>query len=116
MTNRLVVWLTVGEAEEEEFNCWYEDEYIPKVLTQIPGIEHVSRWRMPDAPTYLTIYDFEDGARIEDAVEAVRAPTRAAEREAWHEWEDRALSDFRDGFFAQTFALTPEVKEAAARA
>ena len=104
---RLVVWLQVEPAQEQAFNRWYQEDYIPRFVQQIPGIASVSRWRLPGTTTYLTIYDLEDHVILEALQQALRNPARNADREEWHRWETAYLSDFRDGFFEKVFEHTP---------
>ncbi len=107
MSKRLVVWLNVDPNQEAEFNKWYQDDYIPRFAKQIPGIERVTRWRVPDSNTYMTMYDLKDDMTQEKLLTALRNPERNADREEWHNWEVQALSDFRDGYFEQTFEHKP---------
>jgi hypothetical protein len=103
LNRRIVVWLTAAEDHEEEFNRWYEQDYIPRFVQQIPGIERVTRWKTGDGSrTYITEYELTPGADFEDVAEALRSPDREADRTAWKQHEDR-LPDFRDGLFVQVF-------------
>lgn len=108
MTKRLVVWLTVDPVQEQAFNQWYQEEYIPRFVQQMPGIESVSRWRMPGTTTYLTIYELDRGLLFDEFTAALRAPEREADRKAWHAWEEEHLTDFRDGFFERVFEYHPD--------
>jgi hypothetical protein len=103
MNRRIVVWLTVAADKEDEFNHWYEDEYIPRFVTQIPGIQGVTRWKIDGTQTYMTVYDLVPGVDFDDVTEALRSPSRDVERDAWREWEHAHLEDFRDGFFGQVY-------------
>lgn len=107
MSKRLVVWLTVTPEREHDFNRWYEQDYIPRFVKQIPGINAVSRWRVPGTTTYLTIYDLADATTLETLRDALRSPARHADREEWHRWETAHLTDFRDGFFEKVFEHVP---------
>ncbi len=107
MSKKLVVWLNVDPAKEESFNQWYQDDYIPRFVQQIPGIIHVSRWNVPGTQTYLTIYELDPETTEAALMAALKNPARQAERDEWNEWEHAFLSDFRDGFFEQTFSYTP---------
>lgn len=100
---RIVVWLTINEDQEEAFNSWYQHEYIPRFVKQVPGIHAVSRWQIPGTHTYLTVYDLDPGTDWEELHRALRDPGRITDRETWHRWEVGSLTDFRDGFFEQVF-------------
>ncbi len=107
MSKKLVVWLNVDPAQEEAFTKWYQEDYIPRFVKQIPGITHVSRWSIPGTQTHMTIYDLAPETSQAALLEALKDPARQADREEWNEWEHAYLSDFRDGFFEQTFSYTP---------
>lgn len=108
MPKRLAVWLNVQADQEEAFNHWYQDEYIPRFVGQIPGITSVSRWKVPGSTTYMTLYELDADLSQEQLLAALRDPARNADREEWNKWEHAYLSDFRDGFFEQTYAYTPD--------
>lgn len=106
---RLVVWLNVDPEHEQAFNAWYQNDYIPRFVQQVPGIAAVSRWRAPGTSTYLTIYDLDDRVSWDALQRALRDPARTAAREEWHRWEVAHLTDFRDGFFEKVFEHVPGV-------
>jgi len=107
MAKQLVVWLTVAPDQEEAFTRWYQDDYIPRFVTQIPGIRRVTRWKVPATTTYMTIYDLEPNLTQEELLTALRNPVRDADRAEWNQWEHACLSDFRDGFFTQVYEYQP---------
>lgn len=107
MSKRLTVWLNVDPKQEAEFNKWYQDDYIPRFVSQIPGIERVTRWQVPNSNTYMTVYDLATDMTPEKLTAALRNPVRNNDRDEWHKWEVQALSDFRDGFFEQVFEYKP---------
>jgi hypothetical protein len=107
VAKRLAVWLTVQADQEEAFNHWYQDDYIPRFVAQIPGIQSVSRWKVPGTTTYMTVYELDPELSQEQLFASLRNPARDAERAEWHEWEVAYLSDFRDGFFEQTYSYQP---------
>lgn len=107
MAKKLAVWLTVAPEQEDAFNHWYQDEYIPRFVTQIPGIVSVSRWKVPGTTTYMTMYDLTPELEQEDLLAALRNPAREADRKEWNDWEHAYLSDFRDGFFEQVYSYEP---------
>jgi hypothetical protein len=105
MAKRLVVHFRVAPDQENDFNEWYENEYIPRFVREIPDIDSVSRWKTPDAPGYLTIYDLDPAADLQKVSEAISSPSRDNDRQTWHKWETSALSAFHDGLYEETFAL-----------
>ena len=106
MAKRLVVWLKVKPEDEERFTKWYQDEYIPRFVWQVPGIVSISRWRSTEA-AYLTVYELDPATDWDALLRALRSPSRASDREEWHHWETSNLTDFRDGFFEMTFEYRP---------
>jgi hypothetical protein len=107
MAKQLVVWLTVAPEQEEAFTRWYQEDYIPRFVTQIPGIRRVTRWQVPGTTTYMTIYDLDPELTQEQLLTALRNPAREADRAEWDEWEHAYLSDFKDGFFNQVYDYQP---------
>lgn len=107
MMKRLVVWLTVEPGQDQAFNRWYQEDYIPRFVQQVPGITAVSRWRVPGTTTYMTMYDLDDNVTVDALQRALRDPARNVDREVWHRWETAHLTDFRDGFFEKVFEHIP---------
>jgi hypothetical protein len=107
MAKKLAVWLTVAPDQEEAFTHWYQDDYIPRFVKQIPGITAVSRWKIPGTTTYMTVYDLDPDLKQEELLASLRNPGRDAERKEWNDWEHAHLSDFRDGFFEQVYSYEP---------
>lgn len=108
MNRRIVVWLSVAPEKEQDFNDWYEQQYIPRFVTQIPGVKSVSRWKIEGTETYMTVYDLEPGADFDDVSQALGSSARDADRDEWKRWEQGYLEDFRDGFFSQTYEYSAE--------
>jgi hypothetical protein len=111
MAKRLVVWLTIDPEQEEAFNRWYQEDYIPRFVRQIPGIQAVTRWCIPATTTYLTVYELDPDLTMDELTAALRNPDREADRAAWGEWEEVYLTDFRDGFFERVFEYRPDSGE-----
>ena len=52
--------MDVPAAAEREFNDWYNTVYVPN-YEKVPGVIRGRRYRAVEgAPTYLTLYEFED--------------------------------------------------------
>ena len=59
-TGLLMVWADIDPEFETEFNHWYDEEHIPRML-QIPGFLSAGRYfAVKGGPKYLTIYELED--------------------------------------------------------
>ena len=111
MAKRLVVWMTIDPAQEEAFNRWYQEDYIPRFTREIPGIQGVTRWRIPSTTTYLTVYELDPDLTKDELTSALRSPDRKAESATWREWEEAYITDFSDGFFESVFEYRPDSGE-----
>ena len=73
-----------NDRVEDEFNRWYDVEHLPLLLSQLPGIKNVTRYRAVDQregqPRYLAIYQL-DSAAIYSSIMA--SPTIRSERQEW---------------------------------
>jgi hypothetical protein len=59
-TGLLMVWTDIDAEFEAEFNRWYDEEHIPRLL-QIPGFLSAGRYSaLKGGPRYLAIYELED--------------------------------------------------------
>ena len=59
-TGLLMVWTDIDPEFETEFNRWYDEEHIPRLL-QIPGFLSAGRYSaLKGGPRYLAIYELED--------------------------------------------------------
>jgi len=59
-TGLLMVWSDIDAEFEAEFNRWYDEEHVPRLL-QVPGFLSAGRYvaRSEGQPKYLTLYEFE---------------------------------------------------------
>jgi hypothetical protein len=59
-TGLLMVWADIDPEFESDFNRWYDEEHIARML-QIPGVLSAGRYRaLRGGPRYLAIYELED--------------------------------------------------------
>jgi hypothetical protein len=59
-TGLLMVWTDIDTEFEAEFNRWYDDEHLPRLL-EIPGFLSAGRYAaVKGAPNYLAMYELED--------------------------------------------------------
>ena len=59
-TGLLMVWTDIDPEFEAEFNRWYDDEQIPRLL-QVPGFLSAGRYSaVKGGPKYLAVYELED--------------------------------------------------------
>jgi antibiotic biosynthesis monooxygenase (ABM) superfamily enzyme len=101
----LYVQMTVNKDQETAFNQWYENEYIPAFVRDVPGIVRCRRFvtLSPDATgtnTYLTIYEFASESAIARGMEVMKS--RETWRKAWKDWEQKAVTSISDNLFRTT--------------
>ncbi len=59
-TGLLMVWTDIDAEFETEFNRWYDEEHLPRML-QISGFLSAGRYEaIKGGPKYLAIYELED--------------------------------------------------------
>ena len=59
-TGLLMLWTDVDSEYEDEFNRWYNEEHIKRLL-QVPGFLSGARYRaLKGGPKYLAMYELED--------------------------------------------------------
>ena len=81
-TGLLMVWTDIDEEYEAEFNRWYDEEHVAKLLT-VPGFLSAGRYvALKGGPKYLAIYELEDhialrSAAYLDAVKYQPSPERS---------------------------------------
>ncbi|MGH7062162.1 MAG: hypothetical protein ACREFH_17365 [Stellaceae bacterium] len=59
-TGLLMVWSDIDTGHEPEFNRWYDEEHLPRLL-EVPGFLSAGRYTaLQGGPKYLAIYELED--------------------------------------------------------
>ena len=108
------VRLKVDPAREEEFNRWYHERHIPRLLQYVPAFKTARRYRaMPGvegAPAddgqqwhyYLTVYELESADKVQDAIKGLAIPERQPDHEEWVEWQPN-LDDVSVMVFQQVY-------------
>jgi antibiotic biosynthesis monooxygenase (ABM) superfamily enzyme len=91
----LFVQMTAKPDQEAAFNAWYESEYIPAFVRDIPGIVRARRFATlsPDGNgthSYLTIYEFTDEAALHRGLDVMKS--RDEWRKLWKHWESKAVA------------------------
>src|SRR5580658_7082259 len=82
-TGLLMAWTDIDPAHEDEFNRWYDDEHIGRLLA-VPGFLSAGRYRaLRGGPKYLAMYELEDhnvlrSAAFIDTVRYQPSPGRSA--------------------------------------
>jgi len=81
-TGLLMVWTDIDAGHEAEFNRWYDEEHLPRLLL-VPGFLSAGRYAaLKGGPRYLAIYELEDhnvlrSAAYLDAVKYQPSPERS---------------------------------------
>jgi len=77
-----MVWSDIDAEFEAEFNRWYDEEHVPRLL-QVPGFLSAGRYvALKGGPKYLAMYELEDhnvlrSAAYLDTVKYQQSPQRA---------------------------------------
>lgn len=59
-TGLLMVWTDIDAGHEAEFNRWYDEEHLPRLL-EVPGFLSAGRYMaLKGGPKYLAVYELED--------------------------------------------------------
>ncbi len=61
-TGLLMLWTDVDAQHEAEFNRWYDEEHLDRLL-KVPGFLSASRYvALRGGPKYLAMYELEEAA------------------------------------------------------
>jgi hypothetical protein len=101
----LFIQMTAKADQEQAFNTWYENEYIPAFVRDIPGIVRARRFVTlspggDGTHSYLTMYEFTDEAALHRGLDVMK--TREEWRKAWKDWEGKAVASITDNLFKTT--------------
>ena len=59
-TGLLMLWTDVDAEHEAEFNRWYDEEHVPRIM-EVPGFLSAGRYvALRGGPRYLAMYELED--------------------------------------------------------
>ena len=97
MSNRphLIVRFRVDPAYEEEFNQWYNQDYLDTLKPIAPLFTHCFRQVAEDGDdkVYITIYEIKDEDSIDAALAVFDRDDRQEHRRQWQAWEKKAIKD-----------------------
>ena len=97
MSNRpyFIVRMRLDPAYEEEFNQWYNNDYLATLKPIAPLFTHCQRQVSGEGEdkVYLTIYEIKDEASIGEALAVFDRQDRQEHRRQWKEWEKKAVKD-----------------------
>ena len=58
--------MTPPDGAEDHFNDWYNNHHMPSHVYGVPGFRSGQRYKVPDRPDYLAIYDLESPTTLTD--------------------------------------------------
>jgi len=86
-TGLLMVWTDIDPEFEAEFNDWYDEEHLPRLVT-VPGVARARRYVAADgvSPRYLTAYDLtiRDAFESPEGLKARKTPWTEKMRSLFH--------------------------------
>lgn len=100
-----LVTYQVRSEQEPAFGAWYESEYIPRLMADVPGYVGCRRYLSQNAQptTHLTVYEIAALPEVDQAIADMRSPWRTGENTAWHHWEEAAVPSIEAGVFRPIF-------------
>lgn len=90
-----IVRMRLNPAHEEEFNTWYNNDYLATLRPIAPLFTDCYRQVSGEGEdkVYLTIYEIKDEASIDEALAVFDREDRQDYRRLWKEWEKKAVKD-----------------------
>lgn len=95
-----MVSVELRPEDEQRFHDWYEKDYLPKNVADVPSWvgcrRYSSEGRQP--ARHLAIYEAADLPGLDESLDAMRAPYRMAENMSWKQWDsgDRPAITWED--------------------
>lgn len=90
-----IVRMRLDPAHEEEFNNWYNNDYLATLRPIAPLFTDCYRQVSDEGEdkVYLTIYEIKDEASIDEALAVFDREDRQDYRRQWKEWEKKAVKE-----------------------
>lgn len=87
------VRLKLRPEHEAEFNAWYEDTYIPKLMREVPHFYSVYRYvgELDGERIWVTDYETTD-TDLDTAIAEMRSPGRTEDNAEFYRWKDKAIT------------------------
>jgi hypothetical protein len=84
-----MVSVELREEARVDFDRWYESEYLPANLAEVPTWAACRRYSSVDRvpARHLTIYEAPSSAGLSECLGLMRAPWRLAENASWQRWD-----------------------------
>lgn len=90
----LIVQFKVDPAYEDEFNEWYNNDYLAPLQPIAPLFTHCFRQvgGEGDDKVYISIYEIKDEDSIDEAMAVFDREDRQEYRRQWQAWEKKAVT------------------------
>lgn len=84
-----MVSIELRADQAERFHDWYEQDYLPKNVADVPSWVACRRYSSEgrEPARHLAIYEAQDLRGLDDSLDMMRAPFRMAENMAWKQWD-----------------------------
>ena len=84
-----MVSVELRPGREQPFHDWYENDYLPKNVADVPSWVACRRYSSAgrDTARHLAIYEASDLAGLDESLDMMRTPYRMAENMAWKRWD-----------------------------
>jgi antibiotic biosynthesis monooxygenase (ABM) superfamily enzyme len=101
-----LVTYQVRVEQEPAFSTWYEGEYIPRLMADVPAYAACRRYtsQHADLATYLTVYEIDGMPQIDQALADMGSPSRRGENQNWHHWEEAAVPAIEASVYRPIFS------------
>jgi len=101
-----MVRMRIDPAYEEEFNRWYNHEYLDTLQAIAPLFTQCYRQVSGEGgdKVYMTIYEIKDEASIEEALAVFDRLDRQEHRRQWQEWEKKAVKEIDARVFRPVYS------------
>jgi hypothetical protein len=78
----------------EAFDAWYQGDYLPQTMADVPAWSACRRYRSLDRSPMIThtIYEAENVAGLEEALAGMRAAHRFRSNAVWEQWVREAVT------------------------
>lgn len=84
-----MVSVELRPGHEQRFHDWYEKEYLPRNVADVPSWvgcrRYSSEGRRP--ARHLAVYEAADLAGLDESLDMMRSPYRMAENMSWKQWD-----------------------------
>lgn len=90
----LMVWSHEMKPElDAEFQYWYENDYLPKQIADVPSWSAIRRYASvgQQAMRRLTVFEAADEPRLRECIELLRSPHRVWENFEWQRKVEAAV-------------------------